>query len=128
MFRVTAAILGSVVSSVQEVQQLMYILIIPLFIAMFMVMILATGLGSNQATIISSYIPYLSPIVMYARYMLGDASLNAFAVAMGINLVFTMILAFLGKSVYQGGVFIYSGDKLINVFKKAFKSGKYYVR
>ncbi|MFR8960481.1 MAG: ABC transporter permease, partial [Enterococcus faecalis] len=66
--------------------------------------------------------------VMYARYMLGDASLNAFAVAMGINLVFTMILAFLGKSVYQGGVFIYSGDKLINVFKKAFKSGKYYVR
>ena len=106
----------------------MYILIIPLFIAMFMVMILATGLGSNQATIISSYIPYLSPIVMYARYMLGDASLNAFAVAMGINLVFTMILAFLGKSVYQGGVFIYSGDKLINVFKKAFKSGKYYVR
>ncbi|HCQ8737554.1 TPA: ABC transporter permease, partial [Enterococcus faecalis] len=115
LYSVTAAILGSVVSSVQEVQQLMYILIIPLFIAMFMVMILATGLGSNQATIISSYIPYLSPIVMYARYMLGDASLNAFAVAMGINLVFTMILAFLGKSVYQGGVFIYSGDKLINV-------------
>ncbi|EIT2384567.1 ABC transporter permease [Enterococcus faecalis] len=128
LYSVTAAILGSVVSSVQEVQQLMYILIIPLFIAMFMVMILATGLGSNQATIISSYIPYLSPIVMYARYMLGDASLNAFAVAMGINLVFTMILAFLGKSVYQGGVFIYSGDKLINIFKKAFKSGKYYVR
>lgn len=128
LYSVTAAILGSVVSSVQEVQQLMYILIIPLFIAMFMVMILATGLGSNQATIISSYIPYLSPIVMYARYMLGDASLNTFAVAMGINLVFTMILAFLGKSVYQGGVFIYSGDKLINVFKKAFKSGKYYVR
>lgn len=128
LYSVTAAILGSVVSSVQEVQQLMYILIIPLFIAMFMVMILATGLGSNQATIISSYIPYLSPIVMYARYMLGDASLNAFAVAMGINLVFTAILAFLGKSVYQGGVFIYSGDKLINVFKKAFKSGKYYVR
>ena len=128
LYSVTAAILGSVVSSVQEVQQLMYILIIPLFIAMFMVVILATGLGSNQATIISSYIPYLSPIVMYARYMLGDASLNAFAVAMGINLVFTMILAFLGKSVYQGGVFIYSGDKLINVFKKAFKSGKYYVR
>ncbi|NSQ29573.1 ABC transporter permease [Enterococcus faecalis] len=128
LYSVTAAILGSVVSSVQEVQQLMYILIIPLFIAMFMVMILATGLGSNQATIISSYIPYLSPIVMYARYMLGDASLNAFAVAMGINLVFTMILAFLGKSVYQGGVFIYSGEKLINVFKKAFKSGKYYVR
>lgn len=128
LYSVTAAILGSVVSSVQEVQQLMYILIIPLFIAMFMVMTLATGLGSNQATIISSYIPYLSPIVMYARYMLGDASLNAFAVAMGINLVFTMILAFLGKSVYQGGVFIYSGDKLINVFKKAFKSGKYYVR
>ena len=128
LYSVTAAILGSVVSSVQEVQQLMYILIIPLFIAMFMVMILAAGLGSNQATIISSYIPYLSPIVMYARYMLGDASLNAFAVAMGINLVFTMILAFLGKSVYQGGVFIYSGDKLINVFKKAFKSGKYYVR
>lgn len=128
LYSVTAAILGSVVSSVQEVQQLMYILIIPLFIAMFMVMILATGLGSNQATIISSYIPYLSPIVMYARYMLGDASLNAFAVAMGINLVFTMILAFLDKSVYQGGVFIYSGDKLINVFKKAFKSGKYYVR
>ncbi|WP_025189595.1 ABC transporter permease [Enterococcus faecalis] len=128
LYSVTAAILGSVVSSVQEVQQLMYILIIPLFIAMFMVMILATGLGSNQATIISSYIPYLSPIVMYARYMLGDASLNAFAIAMGINLVFTMILAFLGKSVYQGGVFIYSGDKLINVFKKAFKSGKYYVR
>lgn len=128
LYSVTAAILGSVVSSVQEVQQLMYILIIPLFIAMFMVMILAAGLGSNQATIISSYIPYLSPIVMYARYMLGDASLNTFAVAMGINLVFTMILAFLGKSVYQGGVFIYSGDKLINVFKKAFKSGKYYVR
>ena len=114
LYSVTAAILGSVVSSVQEVQQL--------------VMILAAGLGSNQATIISSYIPYLSPIVMYARYMLGDASLNAFAVAMGINLVFTAILAFLGKSVYQGGVFIYSGDKLINVFKKAFKSGKYYVR
>ena len=42
---------------------------------------------------------------------------------MGINLVFTMILAFLGKSVYQGGVFIYSGDKLINVFKKRLNLG-----
>ncbi len=128
IYSVAAAILGSVVSSVQEVQQLMYILIIPLFIAMFMVVILATGSGSNQAIIISSYVPFLSPIVMYARYMLGDASLSAFAIAMGINLVFTMFLAFLGKSVYQGGVFIYSGDKFTNVLKQAFKSGKYYVR
>lgn len=128
IYSVAATILGSVVSSVQEVQQLMYILIIPLFIAMFMVVILATGSGSNQAIIISSYVPFLSPIVMYARYMLGDASLSAFAIAMGINLVFTMFLAFLGKSVYQGGVFIYSGDKFTNVLKQAFKSGKYYVR
>lgn len=60
--------------------------------------------------------------------MLGDASLSAFSIAMVINLVFTVILAFLGKSVYQGGVFIYSGDKFINVFKRAFKSGKYYAR
>lgn len=128
IYSVAAAILGSVVSSVQEVQQLMYILIIPLFIALFMVVILATGSGSNQAIIISSYVPFLSPIVMYARYMLGDASLNAFILAMGINIGFTAILALLGKSVYQGGVFIYSGDKLTNVFKRAFKSGKYYAR
>lgn len=127
LYSVTTTTLGSVVSSVQEIQQLMYILIIPLFIAMFMVMILATGLGSSQMTIIPSYIPCLSPIVMCVHYMLGSASLDTFTVAMGINLVLAMILTLLGKSVHQGGVFTYSRDKPINVFKRASKPGKYYV-
>ncbi|WP_242590145.1 ABC-2 type transport system permease [Enterococcus sp. DIV0840] len=128
IYSVTAAILGSLVSSVQEVQQLMYILIIPLFIALFMVIIMATGAGSNQVITISSYLPFLSPIVMYARYMLGDATMTMFVIAMGINLGATVILALVGKSVYQGGVFIYSGDKLTTILKKAFKSGKYYAQ
>ncbi|WP_348921504.1 ABC transporter permease [Enterococcus rotai] len=128
IYSVTAAILGSLVSSVQEVQQLMYILIIPLFVALFMVIIMATGAGSNQAIAISSYLPFLSPIVMYARYMLGDATMTTFLIAMGINLGATVVLALVGKSVYQGGVFIYSGDKLTTILKKAFKSGKYYAQ
>ncbi|WP_242586777.1 ABC transporter permease [Candidatus Enterococcus ikei] len=128
IYSVTAAILGSLVSSVQEVQQLMYILIIPLFIALFMVIIMATGAGSNQVIAISSYLPFLSPIVMYARYMLGDATMTTFIIAMGINLGATVVLALVGKSVYQGGVFIYSGDKLTTILKKAFKSGKYYAQ
>nr|WP_256924812.1 ABC transporter permease [Enterococcus sp. 4G2_DIV0659]OTO08653.1 ABC superfamily ATP binding cassette transporter, membrane protein [Enterococcus sp. 4G2_DIV0659] len=128
IYSVTAAILGSLVSSVQEVQQLMYILIIPLFIALFMVIILATGAGSNQIIAISSYLPFLSPIVMYARYMLGDATLTMFVISMGINLGATVVLALVGKSVYQGGVFIYSGDKLTTILKRAFKSGKYYAQ
>lgn len=128
IYSVTAAILGSLVSSVQEVQQLMYILIIPLFIALSMVIIMATGAGSNQIIAISSYLPFLSSIVMYARYMLGDATMTTFLIAMGINLGATVVLALVGKSVYQGGVFIYSGDKLTTILKKAFKSGKYYAQ
>lgn len=128
IYSVTAAILGSLVSSVQEVQQLMYILIIPLFIALSMVIIMAPGAGSNQIIAISSYLPFLSSIVMYARYMLGDATMTTFLIAMGINLGATVVLALVGKSVYQGGVFIYSGDKLTTILKKAFKSGKYYAQ
>ncbi|ALS36399.1 ABC-2 type transport system permease protein [Enterococcus rotai] len=126
IYSVSAAILGSLVSSVQEVQQLMYILIIPLFIALFMVVIMMTGDENNQVIVISSYLPFLSPIIMYARYILGDVTMVAFVIAMLINVGFTVILALLGKSVYQGGVFMYNGDKSINTLKKAFKSGKHY--
>lgn len=126
VYSVMAAILGSLVSTVQEVQQLLYVLVIPLFAAMIMTVLMVTGMGSNQAILVSSYLPFISPVLMLARYALGDASLQAFFIAMGINLTTTIILSFFGKKVYQGGVFIYSGDKITNVLKRAFTSGKYY--
>lgn len=126
IYSVMAAILGSLVSSVQEIQQLMYILMIPLFISFIMVAILSSGAGGNTIISISSYIPFISPILMFARYALGDASLLAVLMAMGINLLFTVFLVLVGKSVYQGGVFIYSGDKFLSVLKRSFNSGKYY--
>lgn len=126
IYSVMSAILGSLVSSVQEIQQLMYVLMIPLFISFIMVAILSSGAGGNTVISISSYIPFISPILMFARYALGDASLLAVLISMGINLLFTVFLAWVGKNVYQGGVFIYSGDKFINVLKRSFNSGKYY--
>lgn len=126
IYSVMAAILGSLVSSVQEIQQLMYVLMIPLFISFIMVSILSSGAGGNTAVSISSYIPFISPILMFARYALGDATLVVVLIAMSINLIFTVFLALIGKSVYQGGVFIYSGDKFLTILKRSFNSGKYY--
>lgn len=126
VYSVMAGIMGSLVSSVQEVQQLLYILVIPLFAAMIMTVLMVTGMGSNQVILVSSYLPFISPVLMLSRYALGDASLQAFFIAMGINLGTTIILSLLGKKVYQGGVFLYSGDKITNVLKRAFISGKYY--
>ncbi|MBM7710270.1 hypothetical protein [Enterococcus lemanii] len=76
--------------------------------------------------VLQNTIPFISPILMFARYALDDASLLAVLTSMGINLLFTVFLGFIGKNVYQGGVFIYSGDKFINVLKGSFRSGKYY--
>src|SRR5690625_6706802 len=97
---------GSLVSRVEDLQQLlmpMFILIIiGFFIAMF-------GLNVPEATFItiSSFIPFFSPMIMFLRVGMLEVPAWEIALSIGILIGTIVILGLIGARIYRGGVLMY---------------------
>lgn len=123
MYATLAAFLGSLVSRIEDVNQLItpmtYLLIIGFMIAMF-------GLVKPDATFITvtSYIPFFTPMLMFMR--VGMLNLPIWEPILGIViLLFTIILlAIFGAKVYKGGVLLYGKSSSFKDIKKAMELTK----
>ena len=123
LYATLAAMLGSLVSRVEEVSQMimpmLFLIMIAFFIAMF-------GLNAPESTlvIISSYIPFFSPMLMFLRVGMVDVPVWEVGLSITILVGTIALLGILGARVYKGGVLMYGRSSSLKDFKKAIALSK----
>jgi ABC-2 type transport system permease protein len=123
LYATLAAFLGSLVSRIEDVQQMitpMTLLVVAGFmIAMF-------GLGNPEAPFIkaTSFIPFFTPMIMFLR--VGMLSIPAWEIALSILILVgtIVLLGIFGAKVYRGGVLMYGKSNSFKDIKKAIQLGK----
>ncbi|MFC7784854.1 MULTISPECIES: ABC transporter permease [unclassified Rossellomorea] len=118
LYATLAALLGSLVSRIEDVQQMImpmtFLIMIGFFISMF-------GLGNPEAgfVTITSYIPFFTPMVMFLR--VGMLNLPVYEPIIGIVVLLAtiIILGVFGARVYRGGVLLYGKSNSYKDIKKA---------
>jgi ABC-2 type transport system permease protein len=123
LYATLAAFLGSLVSRIEDVQQMitpMTLMVVAGFmIAMF-------GLGKPDAPFITatSYIPFFTPMIMFLR--VGMLTIPAWEAILGIIILIATItvLAIFGARVYRGGVLMYGKSNSYKDIKKALQITK----
>lgn len=123
LYATLAALLGSLVSRTEDVQQMimpMSLLVVAAFI------IAATGLGNPELGYlkIASFIPFFAPLVMFLRVGMLDLPLWEPLLSIGIMVVTIFILGWFGAKVYRGGVLMYGPSRSLKDLKKAIQLGK----
>ncbi|WLV25913.1 ABC transporter permease [Aciduricibacillus chroicocephali] len=123
LYATLAAMLGSLVSRVEDVQQLMtpmiFLIMIAFFIALF-------GLEAPDATFVtvSSFIPFFTPMIMFMRIGMLDIPLWETILSLGILCATIVLIAVVGARVYRGGVLMYGKSSSLKDFKKAIALSK----
>ncbi|HEX5564604.1 MAG TPA: ABC transporter permease [Sporosarcina sp.] len=123
LYATLAALLGSLVSRTEDVQQMimpMSMLIVAAFI------ISAMGLGNPELGYVTyaSYFPFFTPLVMFLRVGMLDLPLWEPLLAIFITLLTIFILGWFGARVYRGGVLMYGPSRSLKDIRKAIQLGK----
>ncbi|MFD2042782.1 ABC transporter permease [Ornithinibacillus salinisoli] len=123
LYATLAAMLGSLVSRVEDVQQLitpMTLLVVAAFLlAMF-------GLSMPESTIVTvtSFIPFFTPMLMFLRVGMLDVPFWEVAISIGLLIATITLLALIGARVYKGGVLMYGRSSSLKDMKKAIELTK----
>lgn len=122
LYAVLAALLGSLVSRTEDVQQLMLPMMVLIIIASF---IAFSGISMPEAgyVTIASYIPFFAPLVMFLRVGLLDIPLWEPLLSIAIMLLTIGILGWFGARVYRGGVLMYGSSQSLKDIRRAIKLG-----
>ncbi|MGB2993035.1 MAG: ABC transporter permease [Paenisporosarcina sp.] len=123
LYATLAALLGSLVSRTEDVQQLLLPMTFIILIASF---IAFTGLGNPEATYVqyASYFPFFTPLVMFLRVGMLELPLWEPVLGISILLITIFILGWFGSRVYRGGVLMYGASQSLKDIKKAIQLGK----
>jgi len=105
------AVLGSLVSRVEEAQQ-MTMPVIMLLVAGFLAAMF--GLNNPDAPIVAilSFVPFFTPMLMFLRVMLVDVPVWEVALSIGIMLGSIGVILWIGSKFYRGGVLFYGNNAL----------------
>ncbi|MER2088922.1 ABC transporter permease [Sporosarcina sp. JAI121] len=123
LFATLAALLGSLVSRTEDVQQIIMPMTL-LIVAGFM--IAATGLGNPEMAYLkyASFFPFFAPLVMFLRVGMLDLPVWEPLLSIAIMLVTIFLLGWFGARVYRGGVLMYGPSRSLKDIKKAIQLGK----
>lgn len=123
LYATLAALLGSLVSRTEDVQQMILPMTL-LIVAAFMIAV--TGLGNPELGYLkyASYFPFFAPLVMFLRVGMLDLPMWEPLLSIGIMLVTIFILGWFGAKVYRGGVLMYGPSRSLKDLKKAIQLGK----
>ena len=123
LYATLAAFLGSVVSRIEDVQQMISPMIL-LVVAGFMIAMFGLNAPDSTFITITSFIPFFAPMIMFLRVGVLDIPFWEAALGIGITALTIVILAVIGARVYKGGVLMYtSGGGLKNI-KQALRLSK----
>ncbi|MED1202423.1 ABC transporter permease [Heyndrickxia acidicola] len=123
LYATLAAFLGSLVSRIEDVQQVMlpmtFLVMIGFFIAM-------SGLGNPEAgfVTVTSYIPFFTPMIMFMRMGMLDLPIWQGLIGILILVVSILIFALIGAKIYRGGVLMYGKNTYLKNIKKALQLSK----
>ncbi|MFK2825868.1 ABC transporter permease [Bacillus sp. B190/17] len=123
LYATIAALLGSLVSRLEDVQQMMmpltFLVMIGFFISMY-------GLSNPESPFITvtSYIPFFTPMIMFVR--IGLLTIPLWEVVLGLGILVAAILIFgvIGARIYKGGVLMYGKSNSLKDMKKALALSK----
>ncbi|WP_277678502.1 ABC transporter permease [Gracilibacillus dipsosauri] len=123
LYATLSAMLGSLVSRTEDVQQLMTPVILLIVVA-FMISIFGLSNPSSQFVTIASYIPFFSPMAMFLRVGMLNIPFWEVGLSIAILIITIVILAIVGARVYRGGVLMYGTSTSLKDFKKALQLSK----
>ena len=123
LFATLAAFLGSLVSRIEDVQQLISPMIF-LIVGAFMIAMFGLTNPDTPFITISSYIPFFTPMIMFLR--VGMLNIPAWEIGLSIAILLAsiIVLAVFGARVYKGGVLIYEKSSSFKDLKKALMMSK----
>ncbi|WP_188456592.1 ABC transporter permease [Virgibacillus oceani] len=123
LYATLAAMLGSLVSRIEDVQQLMMPMMF-LIVAAFLIAMYGLNVPDASFVTISSYIPFFSPMLMFLRVGMLDVPVWEVALSLAILIGTIIIFAIIGARVYKGGVLMYGKSNSLKDFKKAMQLSK----
>lgn len=123
LYATLAALLGSLVSRIEDVQQMITPMTL-LIVAGFMIAMFGLSAPDNTFVTITSYIPFFTPMLMFMR--VGMLNLAFWEPILGIIILVAtiMILAIFGARVYKGVVLMYGKSNSYKDIKKALQLTK----
>ncbi|TCI27228.1 ABC transporter permease [Exiguobacterium sp. SH5S4] len=105
------AVLGSLVSRVEESQQ-MTMPVIMLLVAGFLAAMFGLNNPDAQIVTILSFVPFFTPMLMFLRVMLVDVPVWEVALSIGIMLGSIGVILWIGSKFYRGGVLFYGKNAI----------------
>ncbi|MFD1739106.1 ABC transporter permease [Bacillus salitolerans] len=123
LFATLAAVLGSLVSRIEDVQQMITPMTL-LVVAAFMIAMFGLSNPENTFITITSYIPFFTPMIMFLR--VGMLNIPTWEILLGIGLLVgtIILLAVLGARIYKGGVLLYGKSSSFKDIKSALQLTK----
>lgn len=123
LYATLAAFLGSLVSRIEDVQQMITPMTL-LVVGGFMIAMFGLSQPETSFITITSYIPFFTPMLMFMR--VGMLTLPVWEPILGIAIlvVTIVLLAIFGARVYRGGVLMYGKSNSFKDIKKALQITK----
>ncbi|WP_373895630.1 ABC transporter permease [Virgibacillus sp. CBA3643] len=123
LYATLAAMLGALVSRVEDANQMMMPMIMLIMVAFFIAIFGLSTPDSNLVQI-TSFIPFFAPMIMFLRVGMLDIPVWEVALSIGLLVATIVVLAIIGARIYKGGVLMYGGTNSIKDLKKAFTLSK----
>lgn len=108
---------GSMVSRSEELNQAM-LPVSMLLMAAFFVALIALGNPDGTLAVVSSYIPFITPMVLLARVGVSDPSLLEIVLPIVILTLSTLLVGWMSARIYRGGVLLYGQKPSIGMMLK----------
>ncbi|MGR9050932.1 ABC transporter permease [Halobacillus faecis] len=123
LYATLAATLGSLVSRLEDAQQLLAPMIM-LIVAGFLIAMFGLGIPESTFITISSYFPFFTPLIMFLRVGMLEIPVWEIALSIGILIGSILLLALIGARVYRGGVLMYGKSTSLKDLKTALQLSK----
>lgn len=111
LYATLLAALGSLVSRVEDAQQVTLPVIL-LIVAAFLISMFSLNAPTNQAVVVLSFVPFFTPMVMFLRVMLTDVPVWQVSISLILMLISIALALFIGTKFYRGGVLFYGSNPL----------------
>lgn len=123
LYATLAALLGSLVSRIEDAQQMMMPMTFLVMIGFFLAM---AGLGNPSAGYITvlSYVPFFTPMLMFLRVGMLDFPVWVGISGAAVLVVMIILMAAAGARIYRGGVLLYGKSNSLKNIKKALQMSK----
>ncbi|WP_226576697.1 ABC transporter permease [Halobacillus litoralis] len=123
LFATLAATLGSLVSRLEDAQQMIAPMIM-LVVAAFLIAMFGLGMPDSTFITISSYFPFFTPLIMFLRVGMLDIPLWEVGLSIGLLIVSIALLGWIGSRIYRGGVLLYGKSSSLKDLKTALQLSK----